>query len=134
MAIDPRSGISKGFAYIQFEDPERAEQARSELDGKPFQGRLIHILPASLKRENTIDEYAISKLPIKKQKQIRRKAEAATSIFKWNSMYMNVGSEVVFEGSLVYCMIVRRHYVLHLKSIGTLQVGDSQPDLFGRRH
>ena len=88
---DSRSGVSKGFAYVQYADPEVAKRARSDMDGKSFQGRLLHILPAAPKRENTLDEFAISKMPIKKQQQIRRKAEAASSTFKWNSMYMNVG-------------------------------------------
>jgi multiple RNA-binding domain-containing protein 1 len=82
--------MSKGFAYIQFEDPKAANLARKELDGMAFQGRLLHIIPAAAKKEHALDEYAISKLPVKKQKQIRRKAEAASSTFKWNSMYMNV--------------------------------------------
>ena len=60
-----------------------------KLDGKPFQGRLIHILPSTAKKDNALDDFAISKLPIKKQKQIKKKAEAASSTFNWNSMYMN---------------------------------------------
>ena len=46
-------------------------------------------MPANPKKEHSLDEFAISKLPLKKQQQIRRKAEAATSSFNWNSMYMN---------------------------------------------
>lgn len=95
VALDPRTGAGKGIAYIQYEDSGNAELAMSELDGKPFQGRLLHILPASAKREYVLDEYAISKLPIKTQKQLRRKAEAASTTFKWNSMYMNVSYYVV---------------------------------------
>ena len=62
------------------------------LDGSVFQGRLLHILPAAAKKESKLDEFAISKLPLKKQKQIKRKAEAASTTFNWNSMYMNVSS------------------------------------------
>lgn len=47
-------------------------------------------MPANAKRETTLDEFAISKLPLKKQQQIKRKADAASSTFNWNSMYMNV--------------------------------------------
>ena len=86
---DSKTGSCKGIAYVQFEDLEAAPRALSELDGKPFQGRLLHILPAAPKRENALDEYAISKLPLKKQQQIKRRAEAATASFKWNSLYMN---------------------------------------------
>lgn len=59
-------------------------------DGSVFQGRLLHILPAAAKKESKLDEFAISKLPLKKQKQIKRKAEAASATFNWNSLYMNV--------------------------------------------
>ena len=31
----------------------------------------------------------VSHLPVKKQKQIKRKADAATATFRWNSLYMN---------------------------------------------
>ena len=63
--------------------------AMKALDGKPFQGRLLHVLAAAAKKEYGLEEFAISKLPLKKQREIRRKAEASTAIFKWNSLYMN---------------------------------------------
>jgi multiple RNA-binding domain-containing protein 1 len=89
VSLDVKSGESKGFAHILFEDAGSAVKAYQELDGTIFQGRLIHILPGAPKRDGKLDEFAISKLPLKKQKQIRRKATAATSTFSWNSMYMN---------------------------------------------
>ena len=74
---------------MQFLEHSDADKALSDLDGRPFQGRLLHVMPASGKKDHTLDEFAISKLPLKKQKQIRRKVEAASSTFNWNSMYMN---------------------------------------------
>jgi multiple RNA-binding domain-containing protein 1 len=74
---------------VQFESPSSAVDAYHNLDGEPFQGRLLHILPAAAKRDNKLDEFAISKLPLKKQKQIKKKAEASSSTFNWNSLYMN---------------------------------------------
>lgn len=71
-------------------DPSSAINAYKTLDGKDFQGRLLHVLPATAKKTHKIDEYELSKLPLKKQKQIRRKMEASTSTFNWNSLYMNV--------------------------------------------
>jgi multiple RNA-binding domain-containing protein 1 len=82
-------GVSKGFLLVQYTDPSAAAEAYHNLDGEPFQGRLLHILPASAKRENKLDEFAIAKLPLKKQKQIKKKAEAASTTFNWNSLYMN---------------------------------------------
>ena len=83
------SGTSKGFVLIQFEDPSAAIKAHHNTDGEPFQGRLLHVLPAAAKRENKLDEFAIAKLPLKKQKLIKKKAEASTSTFNWNSLYMS---------------------------------------------
>lgn len=49
----------------------------------------MHILPAAKKRDNKLDEFEIAKLPLKKQRQIKKKAEATSSTFNWNSLYMN---------------------------------------------
>ncbi|GFF29789.1 multiple RNA-binding domain-containing protein 1 [Aspergillus udagawae] len=89
VAFDTRSTTSKGFAYVQYIEPDAAVQAYKELDGKHFQGRLMHILPAAAKKTYKIDELELSKLPLKKQKQIKRKLEASSSTFSWNSLYMN---------------------------------------------
>ncbi|GIK02365.1 multiple RNA-binding domain-containing protein 1 [Aspergillus viridinutans] len=89
VAFDTRSTTSKGFAYVQYVEPDAAVQAYNELDGKHFQGRLMHILPAAAKKTYKIDEHELSKLPLKKQKQIKRKLEASSSTFSWNSLYMN---------------------------------------------
>ncbi|OJD26505.1 hypothetical protein ACJ73_02117 [Blastomyces percursus] len=89
VAFDTRHSKSKGFAYVQYADPEAAIHAFKTLDGKVFQGRLLHILPASSKKTYKLDEYELSKLPLKKQQQIKRKREAASSHLSWNSLYMN---------------------------------------------
>ncbi|KAL1894091.1 Multiple RNA-binding domain-containing protein 1 [Ceratocystis pirilliformis] len=83
------AGKSKGFALIRFTDPEVAVAAFQRSDGVSFQGRLIHILPAAPKREGEIDEFALAKLPLKQQALIRKRAEAASNTFNWNSLYMN---------------------------------------------
>ncbi|KAF2839370.1 RNA-binding domain-containing protein [Patellaria atrata CBS 101060] len=87
--IDSRTGAGKGFAYVQFLEPSEAIRSKETLDGTIFQGRLLHIIPANVKRESRLDEYAISQLPLKKQKQIQKRAEAASSTFNWNALYMN---------------------------------------------
>ncbi|KAL3454542.1 hypothetical protein BJX65DRAFT_260742 [Aspergillus insuetus] len=89
VAFDTRFTKSKGFAYIQYMDPDAAVEAYKNLDGKHFQGRLLHILPASQKKTYKLDEHELSKLPLKKQKQIKRKQDASSSTFSWNSLYMN---------------------------------------------
>lgn len=89
LSKDQRSGQSKGFAYIQYRDPEAAKNAVVDLDGKPFQGRLLHIIAADEKKHKSLDEIELLKLPLKKQQQIKRKA-AASSFFNWNSLFMSV--------------------------------------------
>ncbi|KAJ5170202.1 uncharacterized protein N7500_002985 [Penicillium coprophilum] len=89
VAFDTRSTTSKGFAYVQYSDADAAIDAYQTLDGKHFQGRLLHILPASAKKTYKIDEYELSKLPLKKQREIKRKQNAGSSSFSWNSLYMN---------------------------------------------
>ncbi|PWW71559.1 RNA-binding domain-containing protein, partial [Tuber magnatum] len=94
LPIDSKTHLSKGFAYILYQNPQHAVQAYQSLDRNIFQGRLLHILAASPKREHKLDEYAISKLPLKKQREIKRKATAASSTLNWNSMYMNADAVI----------------------------------------
>jgi multiple RNA-binding domain-containing protein 1 len=86
---DARASSSKGLAYVQYGDSGSAARALQELDGASFQGRLLHILPALDKKSKKLDDYEISKLPLKKQKEINRKREAGSTAFSWNSLYMN---------------------------------------------
>ncbi|KFY03877.1 hypothetical protein O988_01138 [Pseudogymnoascus sp. VKM F-3808] len=83
------AGTSKGFVLVQYEDHAAAAEAFHNVDGEPFQGRLLHILPAAAKRDKKLDEFEIAKLPLKKQRLIKKKAEATSSAFNWNSLYMN---------------------------------------------
>lgn len=89
LPVDLRSGNNKGFAHVQYTEPEAAAKALRNLDQRPLQGRLLHVMPANAKKGTGLDDFAISKLPLRKQQQIRRRAEAASSTFNWNSMYMN---------------------------------------------
>lgn len=84
-----KAGSKKGFALLLFADPSNAVEAFQAMDGATFQGRLLHIIPADAKRELGLDEFALSKLPLKKQNIIRKKAEASSNTFNWNSLYMN---------------------------------------------
>jgi multiple RNA-binding domain-containing protein 1 len=77
---------------VQYKDPENAVEAFTANDGTIFQGRLLHIISAESKRDTKLDEFALSKLPLKKQREIKRKAEAAGSSFNWNALYMNADS------------------------------------------
>ncbi|KAI5287632.1 Multiple RNA-binding domain-containing protein 1 [Ascosphaera aggregata] len=89
IAFDTRFEKSKGFAYVQYFEAEHAIAAYKALDGQDFQGRLLHILPATSKKTYKLDDYELSKLPLKKQQQIKRKQEAQSQTFSWNALYMN---------------------------------------------
>ena len=46
-------------------------------------------MPAAPEKEQKLDEFAVSNLPLKKQNLIRKKADAASSTFNWNALYMS---------------------------------------------
>lgn len=65
-----------------------------EKDGQTFQGRLIHIIPAYAKKDTKLDEFALSKLAVKQQQQIKRRRDAASTTFNWNALYMNADTVI----------------------------------------
>lgn len=73
---------------VLFTKPSDAVTAFQALDGATFQGRIMHIIPADAKKE-LVDDIALSNLPLKKQNLIRKKKEAASTTFNWNTLYMN---------------------------------------------
>ncbi|KAI2468724.1 RNA-binding domain-containing protein [Annulohypoxylon bovei var. microspora] len=82
------SSNNRGIGFVLFASPEDATNA-FQADRSSFQGRIIHVLPASAKRDHNLDEYSLSKLPLKQQNLIKKRAKAAESRFNWNSLYMN---------------------------------------------
>ncbi|KAL7664249.1 RRM domain-containing protein [[Candida] zeylanoides] len=89
VAVDTRTGKSKGFVYVQFANPQNAVAAFRALDKQIFQGRLLHILPGEQKKDHRLDEFDLKNLPLKKQKELKKKAQASKAQFTWNSLYMN---------------------------------------------
>ncbi|KAI1761782.1 RNA-binding domain-containing protein [Hypoxylon sp. FL1150] len=83
-----KKGNNRGIGFVLFTDPEDATKA-FQADHTSFQGRILHVLPASAKRNHNLDEYALSKLPLKQQNLIKKRAKAAESKFNWNSLYMS---------------------------------------------
>jgi multiple RNA-binding domain-containing protein 1 len=81
-------------------------EAYDDTDGTIFQGRLLHIISAKAKKDTSLNEYEISKLPLKKQKEIKRKQDATRATFNWNSLYLNVSS--LHQTSFVQKLIVAR--------------------------
>lgn len=89
IAIDTRTGTSKGFLYVQYQNPKDAVDAFMALDKEIFQGRLLHILPGQAKKSHRLDEFDLKNLPLKKQRELKKKLELSKSVFSWNSLFMN---------------------------------------------
>ncbi|KAI0383522.1 RNA-binding domain-containing protein [Hypomontagnella monticulosa] len=82
------SANNRGIGFVSFVNPDDAVGA-FQADRSSFQGRILHVLPASAKRDHNLDEFALSKLPLKQQNIIKKRAKAAESRFNWNSLYMS---------------------------------------------
>lgn len=95
IAVDTRTGKSKGYVYVQFHHADDAVAAFTALDKQIFQGRLLHILAGDAKKDHKLDEFALKNLPLKKQRELKKKALANKSQFNWNSLFMN--SDAVLE-------------------------------------
>lgn len=113
LAIDTRTGKSKGYVYIQFVNAEDAVTAFNDLDKQIFQGRLLHILPADKKKDHRLDEFDLKNLPLKKQRELKRKAQASKAQFSWNSLYMN--QDAVLE-SVAAKMGVKKNELIDAQS------------------
>lgn len=90
MPIDSFSKKPKGFAYITCMFPEKAVKAFTDLDGKIFQGRMLHILPGKTKKEET-DETQAENMNFKKKKELELKKKAQSNQ-NWNSLFINADS------------------------------------------
>lgn len=77
-----------GIAFVEFEDEANALNAK-QLDGTSFQGRLLHIMDADTQKSYVLDEFDLKQMPLKKQKAVKRRMQAAREQFSWNSLYMN---------------------------------------------
>lgn len=85
-----KTGQLKGIAYVSFLSTDSAANAKRELDGSVFQGRILHILSSEPKREALeSNDFSLSKLPIKEQKGIKRKLAATSDTINWSSLYMS---------------------------------------------
>jgi multiple RNA-binding domain-containing protein 1 len=82
-------GRGKGFALVQFLLGESAVKAMHELDGKPFQGRLLHILPAKPRPEvNREPDEEAGSSTYKKTVEMKRRREGQSE-HNWNSLFLS---------------------------------------------
>ncbi|MGH0147715.1 UNVERIFIED_CONTAM: hypothetical protein FKN15_017522 [Acipenser sinensis] len=93
--IDSLTKKPKGFAFITFLIPEHAVKALAELDGHIFQGRMLHLLPSTIKKEKVEEgPSAPGASSYKKQKDSKDKASGASS-HNWNTLF--VGTSAVAD-------------------------------------
>ncbi|NXI64541.1 RBM19 protein, partial [Anseranas semipalmata] len=92
--IDRLTKKPKGFAFITYMIPEHAVKAYAEMDGQVFQGRMMHLLPSTIKKEKIEDAEAEESSSYKKQKEAKEKANSASS-HNWNTLF--VGTNAVAD-------------------------------------
>ena len=56
LPVDKNTNKATGFGFVTFMMPEHSIKALSELDGKIFQGRLLHLLPGRAQKSREIRE------------------------------------------------------------------------------
>ncbi|KAG8455679.1 hypothetical protein GDO86_001754 [Hymenochirus boettgeri] len=88
--IDSLTKKPKGFAFVTFLITEHAVKAYAEVDGQIFQGRMLHVLPSTEKKEeeNKSEEETSG---YKKQKALKDKANSS-SAHNWNTLFMGTSA------------------------------------------
>ncbi|XP_044529633.1 probable RNA-binding protein 19 [Gracilinanus agilis] len=89
--IDGLTKKPKGFAFITFMFPEHAVKAYAEVDGQIFQGRMLHLLPSTIKKETTSENSDALSSSYKKKKALKDKANS-TSSHNWNTLFMGTNA------------------------------------------
>ncbi|MBA0569752.1 hypothetical protein Golob_003463, partial [Gossypium lobatum] len=93
LVIDKDTKRSKGIAYVLYKVPECAVRALEEVDKSIFQGRLLHVMPAKLKKPADKQEINVStnqgsKSFKQKREEERKASEAGGDTKAWNSLFM----------------------------------------------
>uniref|UniRef100_A0A8C2XMY4 Probable RNA-binding protein 19 n=1 Tax=Cyclopterus lumpus TaxID=8103 RepID=A0A8C2XMY4_CYCLU len=91
--IDNLTKKPKGFAFVMYMIPENAVTALAQLDGHIFQGRMLHLLPSTLKKEKTdsSDAGVPGSSTYKRQKDAKNKA-ASSSSHNWNTLFLGTSA------------------------------------------
>ncbi|XP_075069988.1 putative RNA-binding protein 19 [Mixophyes fleayi] len=88
--IDKLTKKPKGFAFVTFLITEHAVKAYAEVDGQIFQGRILHVLPSTVKKEEE-GEVGAESSGYKKQQALKNKANSSSS-HNWNTLFMGTSS------------------------------------------
>ncbi|XP_020663005.3 putative RNA-binding protein 19 [Pogona vitticeps] len=89
--IDGLTKKPKGFAFVTYMFPEHAVKAFAEVDGQVFQGRMLHVLPSTIKKEEADNSSSAGSSSYKKQKASKDKANSSSS-HNWNTLFMGVNA------------------------------------------
>lgn len=91
--IDNLTKKPKGFAFVTYMIPENAVSALAQLDGHIFQGRMLHLLPSTVKKEKTdsLDAGGPGSSSYKRQKDAKNKASSSSS-HNWNTLFLGTSA------------------------------------------
>ncbi|XP_078106757.1 putative RNA-binding protein 19 [Sander vitreus] len=91
--IDNLTKKPKGFAFVTYMIPENAVTALAQLDGHIFQGRMLHLLPSTLKKEknDSADAGGPGSSSYKRQKDAQNKASSSSS-HNWNTLFLGTSA------------------------------------------
>ncbi|KAF7661994.1 hypothetical protein LDENG_00248920 [Lucifuga dentata] len=91
--IDNLTKRPKGFAFITYMIPENAVAALAQLDGHIFQGRMLHLLPSTVKNEksDSTDSAGPGSSSYKHQKDAKNKALSSSS-HNWNTLFLGTSA------------------------------------------
>ncbi|XP_051489565.1 probable RNA-binding protein 19 [Apus apus] len=92
--VDKLTKKPKGFAFITYMIPEHAVKAYAEMDGQVFQGRMMHLLPSTIRKEKVEDADGEESSSYKKKKEAKDKANSGSS-HSWNTLF--VGTNAVAD-------------------------------------
>ncbi|XP_048370954.1 probable RNA-binding protein 19 [Sphaerodactylus townsendi] len=89
--IDSLTKKPKGFAFVTYMFPEHAVKAFAAVDGQVFQGRMLHVLPSTIKKVEEDSSDAVGSSSYKKQKESKDKANSSSS-HNWNTLFMGTNA------------------------------------------
>ena len=78
----------KGFAIVKFSSAESASKAMAGMDGKPFQGRLLHIIPAEEERVKFSSSGKRVDFKTEREEERRRNAGSKSDQKSWHSLFI----------------------------------------------
>lgn len=122
----------KGYGFVHFMFPEHASTAMAAIDGTPFQGRLLHVIPAQRAKESepvsstqNRDGKRLSSFQVKKEEERKKLAGKKEG---WNASF--VRSDAVVD-SLAETYGIKKSDILDTKESGgemavRLAIGEAQ--------